>query len=110
MRRHCILMKILQPNVQSKPQKEGSESEQFWDLLGGKTEYPSQKIGREAERDPHLFSCTFSKGREIAFSAGGCYYLLVLFLSCLNCKYQIPNPFSFLVLITAKMHADLQEI
>ncbi|KAG8651787.1 hypothetical protein MANES_06G021432v8 [Manihot esculenta] len=53
---------LIKPNVQSKPQKEGSESEQFWDLLGGKTEYPSQKIGREAERDPHLFSCTFSKG------------------------------------------------
>ncbi|XP_057987950.1 villin-4 isoform X2 [Hevea brasiliensis] len=53
---------LIKPNVQSKPQKEGSESEQFWDLLGGKTEYPSQKIGREAERDPHLFSSTFSKG------------------------------------------------
>ncbi|KAF2317193.1 hypothetical protein GH714_016147 [Hevea brasiliensis] len=56
-----MLPNVSQPNVQSKPQKEGSESEQFWDLLGGKTEYPSQKIGREAERDPHLFSSTFSK-------------------------------------------------
>ncbi|KAJ9141342.1 hypothetical protein P3X46_031884 [Hevea brasiliensis] len=53
---------LIKPNVQSKPQKEGSESEQFWDLLGGKTEYPSQKIGREAEKDPRLFSCTFSNG------------------------------------------------
>jgi gelsolin len=50
--------------MQSKPQKEGSESEQFWDLLGGKSEYPSQKLAREAESDPHLFSCIFSKGRE----------------------------------------------
>eukprot|EP00257_Ricinus_communis_P011852 XP_002533373.2 villin-4 [Ricinus communis] len=53
---------LIKPNVQPKPQKEGSESEQFWDLLGGKSEYPSQKIGREAESDPHLFSCIFSKG------------------------------------------------
>jgi gelsolin len=50
--------------MQSKPQKEGSESEQFWDLLGGKSEYPSQKLAREAESDPHLFSCIFLKGRE----------------------------------------------
>ncbi|KAK8635439.1 hypothetical protein V6N13_004176 [Hibiscus sabdariffa] len=53
---------IIRPNLQSKPQKEGSESEQFWELLGGKSEYPSQKIAREPEGDPHLFSCTFSKG------------------------------------------------
>ncbi|KAL3535455.1 hypothetical protein ACH5RR_003916 [Cinchona calisaya] len=53
---------IIKPNMQCKVQKEGAESEQFWDLLGGKSEYPSQKIGREAETDPHLFSCTFSKG------------------------------------------------
>ncbi|KAE8660280.1 Villin-4 [Hibiscus syriacus] len=51
---------IIKPNLQSKPQKEGSESEQFWELLGGKSEYPSQKIAREPEGDPHLFSC--SKG------------------------------------------------
>lgn len=52
----------LQPNMQSKPQKEGSESEQFWKLLGGKSEYPSQKTTKHTESDPHLFSCTFSKG------------------------------------------------
>ncbi|XP_031735998.1 villin-4 isoform X3 [Cucumis sativus] len=49
------------PNCQSKPHKEGAESEQFWDLLGGKVEYPSQKIARNNESDPHLFSCTFAK-------------------------------------------------
>ncbi|KAF5742910.1 Villin 4 isoform 2 [Tripterygium wilfordii] len=53
---------LIKPNLQSRPQKEGVESEQFWDLLGGKAEYSSQKIGREAESDPHLFSCTFAKG------------------------------------------------
>ncbi|GLT97473.1 hypothetical protein SLE2022_150350 [Rubroshorea leprosula] len=53
---------LIKPNSQSRPQKEGSESEQFWELLGGKAEYPSQKIARDAESDPHLFSCTLSKG------------------------------------------------
>ncbi|KAK6159054.1 hypothetical protein DH2020_006368 [Rehmannia glutinosa] len=52
---------IIKPNMQSKFQKEGAESEQFWDLLGEKSEYQSQKIAREAESDPHLFSCTLSK-------------------------------------------------
>lgn len=56
------LLDLIKPNVQSKPQKEGSESEQFWNLLGGKSEYPSQKIGKDTESDPHLFSCTFVKG------------------------------------------------
>ncbi|XP_047950230.1 villin-4-like isoform X1 [Salvia hispanica] len=53
---------LIKPNTQSKLQKEGAESEQFWDLLGGKSEYPSQKLAREAESDPHLFSCTLTKG------------------------------------------------
>ncbi|XP_062077516.1 villin-4-like [Humulus lupulus] len=51
---------LIKPNMQSKPQKEGTESEQFWDLLGGKSEYSSQKIVKDAETDPHLFSCNFS--------------------------------------------------
>ncbi|KAK4709838.1 hypothetical protein R3W88_004351 [Solanum pinnatisectum] len=53
---------LIKPDMQSKLQKEGAESEQFWEILGGKSEYPSEKIGRDAESDPHLFSCTFSKG------------------------------------------------
>lgn len=53
--------------MQCKVQKEGTESEQFWDFLGGKSEYPSQKIGRDAETDPHLFSCSFSKGKMNMF-------------------------------------------
>lgn len=57
----------MQPNLQSKTQKEGAESEQFWDLLGGKSEYPSQKIGRDAESESHLFSCTFIKGWDRLF-------------------------------------------
>ncbi|KAF8042572.1 hypothetical protein BT93_A1032 [Corymbia citriodora subsp. variegata] len=53
---------LIKPNVQCKTQKEGAESEHFWELLGGKSEYPSQKIARDSENDPHLFSCIFSKG------------------------------------------------
>ncbi|KAL3629767.1 Villin-4 [Castilleja foliolosa] len=53
---------LIRPNSHSKLQKEGSESDQFWDLLGGKSEYLSQKIARKAESDPHLFSCTLTKG------------------------------------------------
>ncbi|XP_023516796.1 villin-4-like isoform X1 [Cucurbita pepo subsp. pepo] len=52
---------MIKPNCQSKPHKEGAESELFWGLLGGKTEYPSQKIAMVVESDPHLFSCTYSK-------------------------------------------------
>lgn len=52
---------VIKPNLQSKPQKEGSETDQFWELLGGKCEYPSQKIVKEAESDPHLFSCSYKK-------------------------------------------------
>ncbi|XP_057545488.1 villin-4-like [Amaranthus tricolor] len=53
---------IIKPNLQCKSLKEGAETDQFWKLLGEKTEYPSQKIARDPESDPHLFSCHFSKG------------------------------------------------
>lgn len=53
---------IIKPNMPSKTVKEGAESQQFWELLGNKTEYPSQKIARVSESDAHLFSCNFSKG------------------------------------------------
>ncbi|ONK69614.1 uncharacterized protein A4U43_C05F24820 [Asparagus officinalis] len=53
---------VIKPAVQYRPQKEGTETEQFWDLLGGKCEHPSQKITREPESDPHLFSCAYSDG------------------------------------------------
>ncbi|GKV20554.1 hypothetical protein SLEP1_g30655 [Rubroshorea leprosula] len=79
---------LIKPNLQSKPQKEGSESEQFWELLGGKSEYSSQKIAREAESDPHLFSCTFSKGMENYISVRK---LLSKFLimSNIRCQFTI---------------------
>ncbi|KAF3544142.1 hypothetical protein DY000_02010247 [Brassica cretica] len=52
---------LIKPNLQTRAQKEGSESEQFWELLGGKSEYRSQKRTKEPESDPHLFSCSFTK-------------------------------------------------
>ncbi|XP_027332141.1 villin-4-like isoform X1 [Abrus precatorius] len=56
------MLDLIKPDFQCRPQKEGAESEHFWDLLGGKSEYPSQKIVRDDENDPHLFSCYFSEG------------------------------------------------
>ncbi|RCV22068.1 hypothetical protein SETIT_4G190500v2 [Setaria italica] len=53
---------VIKPNMQSRLLKEGSEYDQFWKLLGVKSEYSSQKIVRDQESDPHLFACTFSKG------------------------------------------------
>ncbi|WJX96600.1 Villin-4 [Trifolium repens] len=58
------MLDLIKPDLLCRPQKEGAESEQFWELLGGKTEYPSQKIVREAENDPHLFSCKYSEGKD----------------------------------------------
>ncbi|CAH9143940.1 unnamed protein product [Cuscuta epithymum] len=62
---------IIKPDIQSSLQKEGAESQQFWDILGGKSEYPNQKVEKDNESDPHLFSCTFSNGcRNFQFLPG----------------------------------------
>nr|CAD1826032.1 unnamed protein product [Ananas comosus var. bracteatus] len=52
----------IKPNIQPKVQKEGAETEHFWDLLGGKSEYTNQKIEKDLEGDPHLLSCDFPNG------------------------------------------------
>ncbi|XP_062226637.1 villin-4-like isoform X2 [Phragmites australis] len=52
---------VIKPNLPSRSQKEGRETDQFWELLGGKSKYSNQKVGRERESDPHLFSCILSK-------------------------------------------------
>ena len=54
-------VQYLQPNMQSKLQKEGLESKQFWEILGGKSKYPSQKIARDVESDPHFSHAHFQK-------------------------------------------------
>ena len=45
-------------------------------------EYPSQKIARNNESDPHLFSCTFAKGAYNSISIVKCtsFIIIVLFL------------------------------
>ncbi|RDX74499.1 Villin-4, partial [Mucuna pruriens] len=62
------MLDVIKPDLQCRPQKEGVELEQFWDLLGGKSEYASQKIVRDAENDPNLFSCNFSVGKTFVNS------------------------------------------
>ncbi|XP_023765341.1 villin-4 isoform X1 [Lactuca sativa] len=52
---------LIKPDMQTRVHKEGAESDQFWEILGGKTKHPNQKIQTTAETDPHLFSCTLSK-------------------------------------------------
>ncbi|KAI3715170.1 hypothetical protein L6452_22140 [Arctium lappa] len=59
---------LIKPNMQTRVHKENAESEQFWEILGGKTEHATEKIARVAENDPHLFSCTLSKGGDLKVS------------------------------------------
>ncbi|XP_057866984.2 villin-4 isoform X1 [Cryptomeria japonica] len=56
------MLDLIKADVQSKPQKEGTESEAFWNALGGKKEYSSQKAVKETGKDPHLFGCSLSRG------------------------------------------------
>ncbi|XP_052158793.1 villin-3 isoform X1 [Oryza glaberrima] len=83
---------VIKPNLQSRMLKEGSEYDQFWKLLGVKSEYPSQKIAKDQESDPHLFSCTFSKGvlkvREIFnFTQDDLMTEDVFILDCHSCVF-----------------------
>ncbi|KAI3803150.1 hypothetical protein L1987_31299 [Smallanthus sonchifolius] len=59
---------LIKPDMQTKVHKEGVESDQFWEILGGQTKHATQKIPAEAESDPHLFSCTLSKGEDLKVS------------------------------------------
>uniref|UniRef100_A0A0E0LE94 HP domain-containing protein n=1 Tax=Oryza punctata TaxID=4537 RepID=A0A0E0LE94_ORYPU len=52
---------VIKPNLQSRMLKEGSEYDQFWKLLGVKSEYPSQKIAKDQESDPHLEIFNFTQ-------------------------------------------------
>ncbi|KAK1417102.1 hypothetical protein QVD17_26224 [Tagetes erecta] len=56
---------LIKPDLQTRVLKEGVESDQFWEILGGQTKYAAKKIPSEAESDPHLFSCTLSKGEDL---------------------------------------------
>lgn len=67
-----------QPNLQSRPLKEGNEMDQFWVLLDGKSEYGSQMIARDVECDPHLFSFIFSKGLIDCFDFQKFHFILII--------------------------------
>ncbi|XP_076910667.1 villin-5-like [Bidens hawaiensis] len=56
---------VIKPEMQTRVLKEGIETDQFWEILGGKTKYAAKKIPHEEESDPHLFSCTLTKGDEL---------------------------------------------
>ncbi|GJY53350.1 villin-4-like protein [Tanacetum coccineum] len=49
---------VIKLNMQSKLQKEGSKSDAFWEILGGKSEYPSQKITKDTKSDPQDLKVT----------------------------------------------------
>ncbi|KAG7642526.1 Gelsolin-like domain [Arabidopsis suecica] len=40
--------------------REGNETDTFWNLLGGKSEYPKEKEMRKQIEEPHLFTCSCS--------------------------------------------------
>jgi len=41
---------------------EGSEPDAFWEALGGKGEYPSEKVHLDSDREPRLFHCSNETG------------------------------------------------
>ncbi|XP_037479132.1 villin-4-like [Triticum dicoccoides] len=51
----------IKSDLPSRSQKEGRETDKFWELLGGKVKYSNKKIETEQESDPRLFSCILPK-------------------------------------------------
>lgn len=47
--------------------REGSEPDSFWNALGGKAEYSSEKKIKEFTEDPHLFVLISSGGEQHIF-------------------------------------------
>jgi len=41
---------------------EGSEPDEFWDALGGKDDYPKEKVQLDSDREPQLFHCSNETG------------------------------------------------
>lgn len=76
---------MIQPDLPSRSQKEGRETDQFWELLGGKCKYSNKKIGKENESDPHLFSCILSKGNQKQI------------IECFDMVYLVGLPFQHLL-------------
>ena len=49
------------PGIILKDVKEGTEPVAFWNVLGDKQSYVSQRGAQESGGDPHLYSCAFEK-------------------------------------------------
>eukprot|EP01018_Ginkgo_biloba_P027700 Gb_29105 [translate_table: standard] len=56
------IAEFLKPGISLKAVKEGTEPAAFWNALGGRQSYESQREGPVAGGDPHLYACTFEKG------------------------------------------------
>ncbi|KAH9293450.1 hypothetical protein KI387_041356 [Taxus chinensis] len=57
------IAEFLKPGVSLKHAKEGTEPAGFWYALGGKQRYVSKKAVQETAKDPHLYVCTYEKGK-----------------------------------------------
>ncbi|KAH9305777.1 hypothetical protein KI387_010181, partial [Taxus chinensis] len=53
---------FLKPGTSSKAVKEGTEPVAFWNALGGRQSYVSQKGPQETTGDPHLYASEFDNG------------------------------------------------
>ncbi|KAJ7556702.1 hypothetical protein O6H91_05G094900 [Diphasiastrum complanatum] len=56
------LVEVLKPGVTAKSIKEGTEPAPFWNAIGDKKAYPSQRDAKETEKDSRLFAWNSSKG------------------------------------------------
>nr|VDC70758.1 unnamed protein product [Brassica rapa] len=59
------MLYFLDPSRQPMTTREGSEPDTFWDLLGGKTEYPKEKETRKQVEEPRLFTCSCISGNDV---------------------------------------------
>ncbi|XP_020571122.1 villin-1 isoform X2 [Phalaenopsis equestris] len=52
----------LNPLKHSTLVREGNEPDIFWNVIGGKADYPKEKVIKEHVEDPHLFACILDEG------------------------------------------------
>ncbi|KAI5075352.1 hypothetical protein GOP47_0009925 [Adiantum capillus-veneris] len=57
------MAEFLKPGTTPKILKEGSESANFWNPLGGKETHPNFRESKETGKDPRLFACSLVKGK-----------------------------------------------
>jgi len=58
-----VVAKTLQFHRSMETIIEGSEPDAFWTPLGGKGEYPSDKVHLDSDREPQLFHCSNETGK-----------------------------------------------